>query len=245
MATNAHERIKRVENVRRRLAELGMRQRELHKKVPGRSPTTIDNFFLLRFSEHTAQAIERALGIEYAQEGALDERAAPEFGGYSKFQHQAYLGRYIYIRPVFSNSDEICAFEMHIQWSNQNKCLVIKGEDETKNTVLANICIPIESRYINFLNIESGFSGLSIVSTIDHNGYMFGMLLTLGYVGGNNYMPACVPVVLIQLRQNQQIEGAEVGRIFRDNASYVRYSELLGRVSSEGYGIFKRTSEPV
>ncbi|HEV7259498.1 MAG TPA: helix-turn-helix transcriptional regulator [Bosea sp. (in: a-proteobacteria)] len=231
------EKWKPSEEVRGRISQAlnarGLNRQRLYKMVPGVSQSTIEKFMAGTGSQKTYMAILKALKIDDPDLLAPAGLASPEKGRYDRARVSGYEGSYTWIRPAFDNPAEICAFPVTMAWSDEKNCLVLRSGTEYDYSDEAIIHMP-QHRSIHITNIEQGQCSLTIISYVNSKGHLFGLMLSLGWVGrGDNWSPMCVPVVFTQ---DPSLAIPTFGRFGPGQGHYERYAELLSRVKTDGYG---------
>lgn len=215
------------------LRSRGLNRQRLYTMVPGVSQSTLEKFMAGTGSRKTYLAVLKALDLGDPDLPVQAGLASPEKGRYDRARVSGYEGSYTWIRPAFDNPADICAFPVVMAWSDEKNCLVLRSGTEYEYSDEAIIHMP-QHRSIHITNIEQGQCSLTIISYVNSKGHLFGLMLSLGWVGrGDNWSPMSVPVVFTQ---DPTLALPKYARFGPGQEHYERYAELLSRVRQDGYG---------
>lgn len=197
------------------------------------SMSTINNFFLKKATFRTQSIILGALKLPSTD--ASYTFSPDTHGHYTLSDVSGYIGKYILIRPAFDDPKCICAFPVELYWNTEDLCLKLRGSTEWEYDVEGDIYLP-RHNYISISYREQGYATLITLSSVTENGNLYGLMLCLGWTGGNNWVPMTVPAVL---RQVSSFGSDDNGRLDATNQLYEQYNELLSRVVGHGYGVMQ------
>jgi transcriptional regulator with XRE-family HTH domain len=194
------------------------------------------------FTLATVIRIEDALGTRLrpivAPAATPPPQLAPEhMGAYSKSAVRWLEGRYLVMRPSFSNPRDIFTYLIEINWIDEAGHLGFaeyKREDE-RFEQSGHISLPNLSGHIYLVTNEAGQHRLMLLSRPTVNGSLYGTLSTLQVGHGSQLSPVCCAIALV--RYDQLIEPV-VGLVSQDTRQYLTYKEILSAVTELEYARF-------
>jgi transcriptional regulator with XRE-family HTH domain len=227
------EEIARRRISRQELAELAkISISSLEKALAGARPFTLA----------TVIRIEDALGTRLrpmdAPAATPPPQLAPEhMGAYSKSAVRWLEGRYLAMRPSFSNPGDIFTYLIEINWIDEAGHL---GFAEFKREVdrveqAGHVSLPNLSGHIYLVTNESGQHRLMILSRPTVDGSLYGTLSTLKVGHGSQLAPVCCAVALV--RYDRLIEPL-VGLVPAETAQHRAYKDILSTVTELEYARF-------
>ena len=198
--------------------------------------STVDKLMIGHFSHKTLSQIEAQLGVRFSTRPLNSSKvAADELGRYSWEDVANYPGSYVLVRPSFQASDTLVAFDVAIEWQDALPGLVIIEKVRPGTPIppqLGTIYLPRASMHIFVLSNEGGWLKSAILTQLDVERKMRGVMLTMGHVFGNVYMPVSCPVIL---NKYEQITEGMCGRLKPADAAYAGYFEQLCAIEREDF----------
>jgi hypothetical protein len=169
--------------------------------------------------------------------GLSQDTGAPDaMGGYSFKTAEPYIGEYVCVRPDFKNPKNLYAYKMDISWSQNDGHLIFqeKNRNDAKFTHTGDVYLAERSPFVNLVTIAKGKVRQIILSTIDGDGVMKGLLQTLYNPFGDAYMPVSAPFVL-KKTNGQQVA---IGELDETTSDYKAHRQLLEQVKKDGFGTY-------
>jgi hypothetical protein len=205
--------------------------------------STVDKLVVGIFSEKTILQIESLLNVSLVDAATADEKAAEEFGGYSRaatIKH--YVGKYVFVRPSFQEDGTIQAFPMEIEWNREARALLVKEIASGKKAPpqFGKVYIPPESMHLFILSNEQGWLKTVILTQIDVYKRMKGIMLTMGHAFGKVYTPVAMPVVM---NKCDSVPKDMVGRLDASSGIYAEYNKELQSVEQDRYAKWLRVAQ--
>lgn len=203
----------------------------LEKALSGRRPFTLA----------TVVRLEDALGI-----GLRGARVAPPpaglfapetMGAYARPAVQWLEGRYLTLRPSFSEPGAIFAYLTSLAWDDVKGHLVFSEASRTDSEYEQKgfVSFPNLSGAIYLVTISEGQYRVAIVNRPGGGGAMSGILLTLAAGEGAQLTPAAVPIALVSVAGRPD---PEVGVIRDGHECFEEYRSCVDRVTQRGYARF-------
>jgi hypothetical protein len=165
---------------------------------------------------------------------AQNTGAPDAMGGYSFKTAEPYIGEYVCVRPGFKNPKTLYAYLMDISWSQNDGHLIFqeKNRKDAKFTHTGDVYLAEGSPVVNLVTIAKGKVRQIILSTIDGDGVMKGLLQTLYNPFGTAFMPVSAPFVL------KKTNGHEfaMGELDETQSDYKAHRQLLEEVTKDRFG---------
>jgi hypothetical protein len=217
-----------------------MWDRDLTKKdlinLTGLSKDTVYEALNLKkpqFSEHTLFKFERALQTSFRNKTSLDKSSAPEeMGGYTLKTAKPYIGEYIYVRPAFENPSNLLVYEIEIGWEDNYLFFQEKNRKDARHTQRGKVYLPPSSPVVNLVTIAEGYIRHIILSQIDNDGIMRGLIQTLFNPFANAYIPASAPVVM---RRKTSISNFQLGTLDEKHRDYKIHRDLIEQAAKNDF----------
>jgi transcriptional regulator with XRE-family HTH domain len=227
------EEIARRRISRQELAELAkISISTLEKALAGTRPFTLAT--VIRIEEALATRIRPA----DATLAAPPPQLAPEhMGAYSKSAVRWLEGRYLALRPSFSEAGAIFSYLIDIHWIDEAGHLgfaELKSED-ARFEQAGHVCLPNLSGHIYLVTNELGQHRLMILSRPTVHGSLYGTLSTLKVGHGSQLVPACCAIALVQY---DRLEEPKVGLISAACKQHSEYQGILNDVAKMEYANF-------
>jgi transcriptional regulator with XRE-family HTH domain len=227
------EEIARRRISRQELAELAkISISTLEKALAGTRPFTLAT--VIRIEEALATRIRPA----DATLAAPPPQLAPEhMGAYSKSAVRWLEGRYLALRPSFSEPGTIFTYLIDIRWVDELGHLSFaefKRED-ARFEQAGHVSLPNLSGHIYLVTNESGQHRLMILSRPTVDGSLYGTLSTLKVGHGSQLVPACCAIALLRY---DSLEEPVVGLIAKGTQQHGTYQHALNAVADLEYASF-------
>lgn len=204
----------------------------LEKALAGHRPFTLA----------TLVRLEEALGVRLREAeagsgvpGDNGSSLAPEeLGGYSRASVSWLEGRYLTLRPSFSDPDAVFSYCTEIGWSAASSCLIFQESDRVDRsfTQRGRVSVPNMSGHIYLTTNIFGQYRLIIVSRPAISGEMYGVLTTLQAGRGANLMPVSTSIVFVP---QAAFEIVEYGRMTKASRCWPEYRAYVERALDEAY----------
>jgi hypothetical protein len=191
------------------------------------------------FTLATVVRLEDALGTSLRSTGTPEQTSgfAPEsMGAYARPAVQWLEGRYLTLRPSFSEPGAIFAYLTSIAWDEAKDHLAFSEASRTDSLYEQKgfVSFPTLSGAIYLVTISDGQYRVALLNRPSAAG-MCGILLTLAAGEGAQLTPAAVPIVLVPLENEPE---PEVGVIRSGNPCFENYRERVDKVTEKGFARF-------
>jgi len=194
------------------------------------------------FTMATVIRLEEALGVPLREgrHGASHSESAPdEMGAYSHSAVRWLEGRYVTIRPPFSEpaSDAVFSYCTSIEWNDERSCLCF-AESERSDQGFAQrgaVSMPHLSGHIYLVTNEGGQYRLAILARPNLAGSLYGILSTLLAGHGSQLVPAACPIALLRMDREQE---PAFGRIEPGHSHHAHYRAELDAVRERDFARF-------
>lgn len=181
-----------------------------------------------------AQAPMSAVEVENWQRNSTGGAVAPVYmGAYTRAAVDHYIGDYLTLRPDFTQPGVIVAYRTEIVWDEEWPSLLFQERDrpDAPYAHRGRLYVPASSSFIHLVSLTKGAMRMIVVSQLDRDGLMRGLVTTLNKQRAA-YVPVAAPIVYAK-----QEGGAPMafGTIGPEHPSHASYSRLLAEAISEGY----------
>jgi DNA-binding Xre family transcriptional regulator len=159
---------------------------------------------------------------------------APTYmGAYSRAGVDHYLGSYLTVRPAFSTPGMIVAYRTDISWDPEWPSLLFAERDrpDAPYAHRGRLYIPASSQFIHLVSLTKGAMRMIVVSQIDRQGLMQGLITTLNKRRAQ-FVPVAAPIVY---RQQSDFSLTPLGEIITGQAVYADYARMLAETVEQGY----------
>jgi transcriptional regulator with XRE-family HTH domain len=203
----------------------------LEKALSGRRPFTLA----------TVVRLEDALGTDLR--GVPEPNGhlfAPEsMGAYVRPGVQWLEGRYLTMRPSFSEPGAVFAYLTEISWSEPKGHLVFSeaGRIDSQYEQKGFVSFPHLSGSIYLVTISEGQYRLALLNRPGGGGTISGVLTTLAAGQGAQLIPAAVPIALVPMAGRPE---PQLGVIRSGDAAYEDYRACVDCVTERGFALFPR-----
>ena len=154
-------------------------------------------------------------------------------GAYARAAVDHYIGSYLTIRRAFSKADTIIAYRTDITWDPEWPSLLFQERDrpDAPYSHRGRLYIPSSSMFIHLVSLTKGAMRMIVVSQLDREAEMRGLITTLNKQRAN-FTPVATPIVYAR-RDN--FDAAGLGEITAKSAFYKDYKGLLDDTLEQGY----------
>ena len=194
--------------------------------------STVDKLLIGLFSSRTLSIVEETLQVRFRHFDVVEAKADEGLGGYSRSDVSIYEGPYLFVRPSFKEEKVILAFQMSIVWDEATAGLSLRQAGESDHPQSGAISIPKVSFHLFIYSSDLSCTRHLILSRLDAELKMRGLMLTLANTFANSYVPVSVPVVLMKLPNEDQ---SAYGRLDSNHAMYSRYKQELALAEERGF----------
>jgi DNA-binding Xre family transcriptional regulator len=161
------------------------------------------------------------------------EIAPVYMGAYSRAAVDHYLGSYLTLRADFTNPETIVAYRTEITWDHEWPSLLFQERDrpDAPYSHRGRLYVPASSMFIHLVSLTKGAMRMIVVSQLDRDGLMRGLITTLNKSRAI-YVPVATPIVYAK---QDDTELSALGVITKGHGNHAAYSGLLRNAISEGY----------
>ena len=154
-------------------------------------------------------------------------------GAYTREAVDHYIGRYLTVRPAFSEPDLIVAYRTDIVWDPDWPSLLFEEHErhDADFSHRGRLYVPASSMFLHLVSLTKGAMRMVMVSQLDQTDCMRGLITTINRQGAV-VVPVSAPIVYSKLGD---AEEPELGRITPDMKSYPRYQKLVNDTEAEGF----------
>jgi DNA-binding Xre family transcriptional regulator len=168
---------------------------------------------------------------------------APTYmGAYSRAGVDQYLGDYLTLRPAFSQPGMIIAYRTSITWDADWPSLLFEERDrpDAPYAHRGRLYIPASSQFIHLVSLTKGAMRMVVVSQIDREGFMRGLITTLNKRRAQ-FVPVSAPIVY---SKQTDFNLSPLGEITAPNPAFKRYQSALHDTVEQGYATLVGLAEP-
>jgi len=154
-------------------------------------------------------------------------------GAYTRDAVDHYIGSYLTLRPDFGTPDKVIAYRTDIGWDDEWPSLTFQERDrpDAPFSHRGRLYVPASSMFIHLVSLTKGAMRMIVVSQIDRDGMMRGLMTTLNKKRAS-YVPVSTPIVYAK---RDDLGTVDLGEIDRAHAKYAGYKTLLAETLAEGY----------
>lgn len=201
----------------------------LEKALAGRRPFTLA----------TVVRLEDALGTSLRERReSIDAKqfAPPTMGAYARPAVQWLEGTYLTLRPSFSEVGAIFAYLTSVTWDEGNGHLIFSEAARTDRDYEQKgfVSFPNISGAIYLVTISSGQYRMALLNRPSGQS-LNGILLTLAAGEGAQLIPAAVPIALVPVKEENDVE---IGVIRTGHACFEEYRSCVDRITQRDYARF-------
>jgi hypothetical protein len=154
-------------------------------------------------------------------------------GAYTRAAVDHYIGSYLTLRPAFSVPDQIVAYRTEIVWDPEWPSLLFQESDrpDAPYSHRGRLYIPASSMFIHLVSLTKGAMRMIVVSQIDREGQMRGLITTLNKQRAT-FVPVSSPIVYAR---RDAIVAGDLGEITPTHSRWTAYKRLLEDTVQQGY----------
>ena len=154
-------------------------------------------------------------------------------GAYTREAVDQYMGTFLTLRPDFTAPGAIVAYRTDIHWDDEWPSLVFQEADRPDTTYAhrGRLYVPASSMFIHLVSLTKGAMRMIVVSQLDQDGLMRGLITTLNKQRAT-YVPVATPIVYAK---RAALATTDLGTIAPGHAAHGAYQALLTGTISEGY----------
>ncbi len=174
-----------------------------------------------------------SVGATYDREPIGGMVAPIYMGAYSKHAVDHYPGSYLTLRADFTRKGHIVAYRTDIAWDDGWPSLLFQESSRPDQSYAhrGRLYVPASSMFIHLVSLTKGAMRMIVVSQIDQDGIMRGLITTL-----NKQRASFVPVstAIVYMKQDT-IPPDVLGDVGPGHACHAAYTEHLAGAVTEGY----------
>lgn len=174
------------------------------------------------------------LGLSSKERQPTGGMVAPVYmGAYTRAAVDHYLGHYLTLRADFTQPGTIVAYRTEITWDDEWPSLLFQERDrpDAPYSHRGRVYVPASSSFIHLVSLTKGAMRMIVVSQLDHDDVMRGLITTLNKQRAT-YVPVATPIVYAK---RLETAGMVLGTIRPDHPIHGDYSALITAAISEGY----------
>ena len=165
---------------------------------------------------------------------AIGGRVAPIYmGAYTRDAVDHYIGSYLTLRPDFVTPGSIVAYRTDIAWDDEWPSLIFQelGRPDAPFSHRGRLYVPASSMFIHLVSLTKGAMRMIVVSQIDRDGIMRGLMTTLNKRRAS-YVPVSTPIVYIR---TDEPAALALGAVGPEHPRHAAYAAVLAETLTEGY----------
>lgn len=154
-------------------------------------------------------------------------------GAYTRAAVDQYIGSYLTLRPSFSAKRGIVAYRTEITWDAEWPSLLFAEMDRPDQAYAhrGRLYIPASSSFIHLVSLTKGAMRNIIVSQLDREGVMRGLITTLNKRGAM-LVPVAAPIVYVK---RDAIKVTDLGELTSDHPGYADGHKHIAETLALGY----------
>jgi DNA-binding Xre family transcriptional regulator len=154
-------------------------------------------------------------------------------GAYNRLAVDHYVGSYLTLRPAFTIPDMIIAYRTEITWDAGWPSLLFEEQNrpDAPYSHRGRLYVPASSMYIHLVSLTKGAMRMIVVSQLDQNGDMRGIITTLNKARAQ-IVPVASPIVYAK---TAEFAADAFGEITPKHPSYGAYRQSLRETLDQGY----------
>jgi DNA-binding Xre family transcriptional regulator len=154
-------------------------------------------------------------------------------GAYTRAAVDHYLGSYLTLRADFQQPDKIVAYRTDITWDPEWPSLLFQecARPDAPYSHRGRLYVPASSMFIHLVSLTKGAMRMIVVSQLDRDGVMRGLITTLNKQRAT-YVPVATPIVYAK---REDLDTAKLGEITPSQPVFATYRTMLNETMSEGY----------
>jgi DNA-binding Xre family transcriptional regulator len=154
-------------------------------------------------------------------------------GAYTRAGVDQYVGQFLTLRPAFSVPDLIIAYRTEISWDATWPSLLFEERDriDAPYAHRGRVYVPASSQFIHLVSLTKGAMRMVLVSQIDRDGMMRGLITTLNKRRAQ-FVPVSAPIVYLK---QDVITADALGEIGPAHGRYNEYRTAVAGTLADGY----------
>lgn len=154
-------------------------------------------------------------------------------GAYTRAGIDHYIGSYLTVRKAFSTPNQIVAYRTDISWDPEWPSLLFQERDrpDAPYSHRGRLYIPAASMFIHLVSLTKGAMRMIVVSQLDRNGEMRGIITTLNKQGAM-FVPVATPIVYVR---QDEFPAEQLGDIKCGHPAYKSYLSMIEENARQGY----------
>lgn len=154
-------------------------------------------------------------------------------GAYNRLAVDQYVGSFLTVRPAFSVPNMIIAYRTEITWDAGWPSLLFDEQNrpDAPYSHRGRLYIPASSMYIHLVSLTKGAMRMIVLSQLDQNGEMRGLITTLNKARAQ-IIPVAAPIVYAK---RDKFDADACGEITPTHPAYTGYKRLLDETVEQGY----------
>lgn len=165
---------------------------------------------------------------------AASKEVAPVYmGAYTRAAVDQYIGNYLTLRPSFTAPDAIVAYRTEVTWDPEWPSLLFTELDRPDQAYAhrGRLYIPASASFIHLVSLTKGAMRNIVVSQLDREGKMRGLITTLNKRGAM-LLPVSAPIVYVKC---ETVGANEIGEIPPSHALNAGYRRTIAETLDQGY----------
>lgn len=140
-------------------------------------------------------------------------------------ENHPLAGRYFMLRQTFDAPSYFGLYDISFIYNNQKQRLEFRNTARSEFESTSIVTKPKDSPHIEIVDVRpDGFNSLTICTVPDEEGYVYGVIFTMGLFSRNAHLPSIAPVVFFPFNENVRI-----GLVSPDDHRYGAYASLIAR----------------
>jgi DNA-binding Xre family transcriptional regulator len=154
-------------------------------------------------------------------------------GAYNRLAVDHYIGSYLTLRPAFTVPDTIVAYRTEITWDPGWPSLLFEEQNrpDAPYSHRGRLYVPASSMFIHLVSLTKGAMRMILVSQVDQNGEMRGIITTLNKSRAQ-FVPVSAPIVYARRTDWRDVE---FGEITAKHPAYDGYRQQIDATIEQGY----------
>ena len=203
----------------------------LEKALAGKRPFTLAT--VIRIEEALGTSLRVSPAAPTGMEGS-GELAPFYLGSYSHEGIKWVEGRYLTIRPSFSNPAELFTYMIDIRWNAAASYLEFAETErlDANFQQSGRVSMPNLSGHIYLVTNDNGQYRLMVLGRPNINGMMLGILTTLQVGHGSQLVPVSAPIALVPY---DSVSEPAIGSIAPGTPQHAEYREIIDAAEGGDY----------
>jgi transcriptional regulator with XRE-family HTH domain len=154
-------------------------------------------------------------------------------GAYTRAAVDHYIGTYLTLRPAFDGKGGIVAYRTEITWDGEWPSLLFTELDRPDQAYAhrGRLYIPASASFIHLVSLTKGAMRNIVVSQLDREGKMRGLITTLNKRGAA-LLPVSAPIVYVK---RESLAVSALGDISPTDPRHAGYAKEIAETLEDGY----------